>query len=170
MKCIACGNEGITAGMSECPDCHFMIVNVVGKGDSSEYEAAMKDMAAEYVRELKEKIRLGLTAYSYKRVADSLELDEESELTIVDNAGQIPEEGIFWYDRDFARIESREPMELRIHVTSPEGRRDHAVKIAVPELEELWKIGVKGEPNLAFRIVVGKPELYTESGSISMVR
>ena len=174
MKCLVCGNEEITASMSECPKCHFEIVRIVSPGgpqDAVFQEAmqGMQAMAQEYAKELKETYSIGLLVYSYVEKDGKLSLDREKQLTILPKASELPAAGIFWYEESFARVESDRPLDLQIYIGDGNEKRFEEISLPVPEEKGLWKIGCKGDGNLGFKIVLGSPEHYSESETISLL-
>ena len=170
MNCIVCGREGITNEMNECPDCGFPFIKRAGTGDDLKYMDLIENMAKDHTQRIRKASRIGLMTYSYRRNGSSLELDTEKERILVEQLDTVLPGQVFWCDEQFARIESDEPITLKVAVHGMGKDFMHEVNIEVPGFQDLWKVGVRAESGLNFRILIGREGNYTETGLISLIR
>ena len=166
MKCYACGSEKVESNMSQCPDCGFANMTVVG--DQAQFDAMMKSMAAEYRQKKIGGAQLGLITYQYAMKNDRLVLDHESEMNLgVDVTGMSVGQ-IWWDSTDFARVDAGEELNLNLFVKKDGQVRKVAEKQNAPDGSGFWHIGIKLLPGFAFSVLVGNEQKYSESRALSL--
>lgn len=175
MKCFVCGSENVDRELGECPECGFELVNWTGSGSQEEYEQIIAERAEIYRQDIREGISAGLIVMSYQRNReDLLEIKSEDKIFLFGKKSQEKIGTVQWYNEKFARIDAGEEMVLRLFTDSTrKGEVRKEIKMTAPDWGAvLWKIGIKEEERLHFRLVLGAVDddsRRLESDSISMV-
>lgn len=172
MRCIVCGKD-FDSKVGECPACGFEMMGWTGSGDQQEYMRIVEEMAGDYRKELRRKLRVELLVPSYEQ-SETGEIQMKSEDQIVLTRESEMGTQVRWYPEKFARMDAGESILLRLSIKGILGKTiSREVKLTAPDWGSVfWRIGIREEEKLHFRVVLGADGdsgKYLESESISMV-
>lgn len=163
MKCIICAVESKELS---CPGCGFVRPRFVG--DPDKYEEMLKGMAEEYAESQGLDAKIGLTVYTYRMTEGQLSEDERQELILVENYLEARIGRILWNQREFARIDPGTSVTLTGFLQKSGRKKTWEVTVKAPDAEGLWRVGIRREEGLRFRLLVGNDRSVVESESLSV--
>lgn len=165
MKCYVCGTDNIE-NKARCPLCGFPVPRIVGDGDQ-EIEK-LKEIAEKYRRKKMEGLKVGMVIYNHEKDEENLKLNLEESLCLADCVDlQIGK--TLWCDQDFARVDTRQPIELKVWVQKlQESVHYYIVKTQAPDSAGFWHVGVRMLDGWRLQLVLKDDEKATESEAISL--
>lgn len=163
MKCIICAVESRELS---CPGCGFVRPGFVGNYDK--YEEILKGLAEKYAESQGLDAKIVLTVYTYRMTEGQLSESEKEELILAENYLEAKIGRILWGQREFARIDPGTPVTLTGFLQKSGRKKPWKVTVTAPDTEGLWKVGIRREEGLRFRIRVGNDRSAVESESLSI--
>ena len=148
-RCPVCGNE--SQNVPVCPVCGYdesrnyeQLLTLVPLDEAHLPSLAKKKADWELAQKAKsfEGLEISLAVYYYNLENDTLTLDREEELKLVDGAALVDGE-IIWSDTAFPRIEDMDQLPVTIYVKNGEDRRRFRMVVDNPGGEEDWRVGVR---------------------------
>lgn len=165
MKCYVCGQEGIENN-ARCPLCGFPVPRMVE--DDPGQLAKIKEVAEKYRNKKLEDMKIGMVVYSHEKEGENLKLNQEQQILLAECAGMLPEQ-IYWYEQKFARVDTDEPIELKIWIQKGKNpARYITVSAKAPDSDGFWHVGVKMLYGFQLQIVLKDDESETKSEPISL--
>lgn len=163
MKCAVCKKE---ISGSLCDRCKFPRIVVVG---GSEDDPLVKKAARDYREHLLKGIRIELETYQYREVNGELELGETKRISLGEELERLSQDGIRWFPKLFARGDAGEDMTLTLYFTSVGNEKIKKLHVQSPDIQSLWKVGLKALDGLDFSVVIGGESDYVETESFCVL-
>ena len=177
IRCPACGSS-YEEDCSECPVCGFPNISMI-HATEEEYRQ-IQEKAAEYRK------TLNIYTHVFLQTIRN-ELNEQTgtvsvrdtEAVFLGNTKTMQPGTIYWYPEFFAAQHG--PLELRVLCLSDaamnsgdyqrfvdaDDRKVRTVKLANPESDGFWRVGIQAEKDGGFRLCVGSSLKYTCSDPVS---
>lgn len=149
VRCPVCGNENQNGAV--CPVCGYdksrdyeQLLTLVPLDDA--HLPSLAKRKADWEQQQKAKslddLEISLAVYYYNLENDTLTLDREEELKLVDGSMLVDRE-IAWSDVAFPRIEDMDQLPVTIYVKKGEAQRRFRMVVDNPGGEEDWRVGVR---------------------------
>lgn len=165
MKCYVCGMDKIE-NKARCPLCGFPVPRIVEDGEQG--RAKVKEMAEKYRRKKLEGLKAGMVIYGHEKDGENLKINQEQYIQLA----ECPDLKIGetrWYDQDFARIDTAEPIVLKVWTQKQQDPiQFYTVSAKAPDTDGFWHVGIRLLQELKLQLILGDDEEETESETISL--
>ncbi len=163
MKCPVCGFE-IAEGEAECSVCGFM--SIVQLGDSEEAKQQLKEMAAQYRKQICGDYEIGITAYS-NTVRNNKVVVEKTDYIALGRGNALSKE-IKWYPEAFVRPKSNK-LTFTFYVKKEGGPKvTHRRTLTLKPANDDIHIGIIGGGDGIFYFCVGSASEYAMTEQLNV--
>lgn len=130
--------------------------------------AKVEEMAEKYRRKKLESLKAGIVIYGHEKDGENLKINQEHNIQLAEcidlKIGETK-----WYDQDFARVDTAEPIALKIWIQKQQDPlKIYIVHAKAPDTDGFWHVGIRLLPELKLQLILGDDGKETESEPISL--